>query len=99
MIEKGPLSPQRRTMDAERGSPMCHAHRTLHVLQAPNANDILNDKSDYRELSELAEQAKRRAEQSKDCSELSERKHAWKSINSTTFITTLQALSTSTQLR
>lgn len=39
------------------------AHRTLHGLQAPEASDILNDKnSGYRELSELAEQAKKRAE-------------------------------------
>ncbi|KAJ0474987.1 putative P-type H(+)-exporting transporter [Helianthus annuus] len=49
-------------MDAKRGSPLGHAQRTLHVLQAPNANDILNDKSDHRELSELAKQAKRLAE-------------------------------------
>ncbi|KAI7735711.1 hypothetical protein M8C21_010875 [Ambrosia artemisiifolia] len=46
----------------EREAQWASAQRTLHGLQAPNASDILNDKSDYRELSELAEQAKRRAE-------------------------------------
>ncbi|KAM0066208.1 putative P-type H(+)-exporting transporter [Helianthus debilis subsp. tardiflorus] len=46
----------------EREAQWATHQRTLHGLQAPNANDILNDKSDYRELSELAEQAKRRAE-------------------------------------
>ncbi|KAI3806916.1 hypothetical protein L1987_22834 [Smallanthus sonchifolius] len=46
----------------EREAQWASYQRTLHGLQAPNANDILSDKSDYRELSELAEQAKRRAE-------------------------------------
>ncbi|XP_071733440.1 plasma membrane ATPase-like isoform X1 [Rutidosis leptorrhynchoides] len=46
----------------EREAQWATAQRTLHGLQAPNANEILSDKSDYRELSELAEQAKRRAE-------------------------------------
>ncbi|KAK1413108.1 hypothetical protein QVD17_34874 [Tagetes erecta] len=46
----------------EREAQWASYQRTLHGLQAPNANDIFSDKSDYRELSELAEQAKRRAE-------------------------------------
>ncbi|KAI3670453.1 hypothetical protein L1987_53727 [Smallanthus sonchifolius] len=46
----------------EREAQWASYQRTLHGLQAPNANEILSDKSDYRELSELAEQAKRRAE-------------------------------------
>ncbi|PWA44935.1 H(+)-ATPase 8 [Artemisia annua] len=46
----------------EREAQWATDQRTLHGLQAPNANDILKEKSDYRELSELAEQAKRRAE-------------------------------------
>lgn len=46
----------------EREAQWASYQRTLHGLQAPNANDILSDKSDYRELSELAEQARRRAE-------------------------------------
>ncbi|KAI8016586.1 Plasma membrane ATPase 4, partial [Camellia lanceoleosa] len=36
--------------------------RTLHGLQPPETSTIFNDKSSYRELSEIAEQAKRRAE-------------------------------------
>ncbi|GMN49921.1 hypothetical protein TIFTF001_019084 [Ficus carica] len=47
----------------EREAQWAMAHRTMHGLQAPEASDILNDKnSGYRELSELAEQAKKRAE-------------------------------------
>ncbi|KAK9066045.1 hypothetical protein SSX86_015447 [Deinandra increscens subsp. villosa] len=46
----------------EREAQWASYQRTLHGLQAPNSNDILSDKTDYRELSELAEQAKRRAE-------------------------------------
>ncbi|GJT59294.1 plasma membrane ATPase [Tanacetum coccineum] len=46
----------------EREAQWATDQRTLHGLQAPNANEILKDKTDYRELSELAEQAKRRAE-------------------------------------
>lgn len=39
------------------------AQRTLHGLQPPeSANGLFNDKNSYRELSELAEHAKRRAE-------------------------------------
>ncbi|GKB18894.1 ATPase 9 isoform X3 [Tanacetum coccineum] len=46
----------------EREAHWATDQRTLHGLQAPNANEILKDKTDYQELSELAEQAKRRAE-------------------------------------
>ncbi|KAI3684341.1 hypothetical protein L6452_33564 [Arctium lappa] len=46
----------------EREAQWATAQRTLHGLQAPDANEILKDKNNYRELSELAEQAKRRAE-------------------------------------
>nr|CAB3480500.1 unnamed protein product [Digitaria exilis] len=43
----------------EREAQWATAQRTLHGLQTP---DILGDRSSYRELSEIAEQAKRRAE-------------------------------------
>nr|CAB3482555.1 unnamed protein product [Digitaria exilis] len=43
----------------EREAQWATAQRTLHGLQTP---DILSDRSSYRELSEIAEQAKRRAE-------------------------------------
>ena len=47
----------------EREAQWAHAQRTLHGLQPPEATNIFNDKnSNYRELSEIAEQAKRRAE-------------------------------------
>jgi H+-transporting ATPase len=48
----------------EREAQWATAQRTLHGLQAPesNSNTLFNDKSSYRELSEIAEQAKRRAE-------------------------------------
>ncbi|KAL3745704.1 hypothetical protein ACJRO7_014770 [Eucalyptus globulus] len=36
--------------------------RTLHGLQPPETSNLFSDKSSYRELSEIAEQAKRRAE-------------------------------------
>lgn len=38
------------------------AQRTLHGLQAPENNDVFKDTNNYRELSEIAEQAKKRAE-------------------------------------
>ncbi|XP_030468805.1 ATPase 8, plasma membrane-type-like isoform X2 [Syzygium oleosum] len=44
----------------EREAQWALAERTLHGLQPPQA--LFNDKSSYRELSEIAEQAKRRAE-------------------------------------
>ncbi|PSS01332.1 Plasma membrane ATPase [Actinidia chinensis var. chinensis] len=46
----------------EREAQWALAQRTLHGLQPPEASTIFNDKSSYRELSEIAEQAKRRAE-------------------------------------
>lgn len=45
----------------EREAQWALAQRTLHGLQPPEAAGLFNDKS-YRELSEVAEQAKRRAE-------------------------------------
>ncbi|XP_062086901.1 ATPase 9, plasma membrane-type [Humulus lupulus] len=47
----------------EREAQWALAQRTLHGLQSPQTTDILNDsKNNYRELSEIAEQAKKRAE-------------------------------------
>ncbi|KAI7737722.1 hypothetical protein M8C21_025156 [Ambrosia artemisiifolia] len=46
----------------EREAQWAHAQRTLHGLQAPDTSNLFNEKSSYRELSEIAEQAKRRAE-------------------------------------
>ncbi|KAI5660435.1 hypothetical protein M9H77_29228 [Catharanthus roseus] len=46
----------------EREAQWALAQRTLHGLQPPDTSDIFHDKNNYRELSELAEQAKRRAE-------------------------------------
>ncbi|KAF7817186.1 plasma membrane ATPase 4 [Senna tora] len=46
----------------EREAQWATAQRTLHGLQPPETNNLFNDKSSYRELSEIAEQAKRRAE-------------------------------------
>ncbi|XP_022723398.1 plasma membrane ATPase-like isoform X1 [Durio zibethinus] len=46
----------------EREAQWATAQRTLHGLQVPGTEEILNDKSSYRELSEIAEQAKKRAE-------------------------------------
>ncbi|KAK8954914.1 Plasma membrane ATPase [Platanthera zijinensis] len=46
----------------EREAQWATAQRTLHGLQPPETSNLFNDKSGYRELSEIAEQAKRRAE-------------------------------------
>ncbi|RWW70616.1 hypothetical protein BHE74_00021687 [Ensete ventricosum] len=46
----------------EREAQWAIAQRTLHGLQPPETTSLFNDKSSYRELSEIAEQAKRRAE-------------------------------------
>ncbi|KAI3932614.1 hypothetical protein MKW98_012585 [Papaver atlanticum] len=46
----------------EREAQWALAQRTLHGLQPPEANTLFADKNSYRELSEIAEQAKRRAE-------------------------------------
>nr|ALG65256.1 H+-ATPase-like protein [Cymbidium hybrid cultivar] len=46
----------------EREAQWAMAQRTLHGLQPPETSTLFNDKTSYRELSEIAEQAKRRAE-------------------------------------
>ncbi|XVF89481.1 hypothetical protein PTKIN_Ptkin19aG0133500 [Pterospermum kingtungense] len=46
----------------EREAQWAAAQRTLHGLQPAETSNIFNDKTSYRELSEIAEQAKRRAE-------------------------------------
>jgi len=46
----------------EREAQWAVAQRTLHGLQTPDNSALFNDKNNYRELSEIAEQAKRRAE-------------------------------------
>lgn len=46
----------------EREAQWAHAQRTLHGLQPPESSNLFTDKNSYRELSEIAEQAKRRAE-------------------------------------
>ncbi|XP_073002086.1 plasma membrane ATPase 4-like isoform X1 [Typha latifolia] len=46
----------------EREAQWAIAQRTLHGLRPPESSGLFNDKSNYRELSEIAEQAKRRAE-------------------------------------
>ncbi|KAL2479063.1 ATPase 9 [Forsythia ovata] len=46
----------------EREAQWAMAQRTLHGLQPPETSELLTDKSNYQELSEIAEQAKRRAE-------------------------------------
>ncbi|GLT36087.1 hypothetical protein SLA2020_104910 [Shorea laevis] len=46
----------------EREAQWATAQRTLHGLQPPETSNLFNEKNSYRELSEIAEQAKRRAE-------------------------------------
>ncbi|CAM8958560.1 unnamed protein product [Rhodiola kirilowii] len=46
----------------EREAQWAAAQRTLHGLQPPETTALFQEKSSYRELSEIAEQAKRRAE-------------------------------------
>ncbi|KAG9456344.1 hypothetical protein H6P81_000852 [Aristolochia fimbriata] len=46
----------------EREAQWALAQRTLHGLQPPETTSLFNEKTSYRELSEIAEQAKRRAE-------------------------------------
>ncbi|XP_050217201.1 plasma membrane ATPase 4 isoform X1 [Mercurialis annua] len=46
----------------EREAQWATAQRTLHGLQPPESTTLFADKNSYRELSEIAEQAKRRAE-------------------------------------
>lgn len=46
----------------EREAQWATAQRSRHGLNPPEAERILNEKNNYRELSELAEQARKRAE-------------------------------------
>lgn len=46
----------------EREAQWALAQRTLHGLHPPETSTLFSDKSSYWELSEIAEQAKRRAE-------------------------------------
>ncbi|EOY26002.1 H(+)-ATPase 9 [Theobroma cacao] len=46
----------------EREAQWAMAQRTLHGLQPPETTDLFNEKTNYRELSEIAEQARKRAE-------------------------------------
>ncbi|XP_022153419.1 ATPase 9, plasma membrane-type [Momordica charantia] len=46
----------------EREAQWAAAQRTLHGLQPPETSELFHDKNNYRELSEIAEQAKKRAE-------------------------------------
>lgn len=46
----------------EREAQWATAQRTLHGLQPKNTSELFNDKNSYRELSEIAEQAMKRAE-------------------------------------
>ncbi|KAJ4718582.1 Plasma membrane ATPase [Melia azedarach] len=46
----------------EREAQWALAQRTLHGLHPPETGELFNEKNNYRELSEIAEQAKRRAE-------------------------------------
>ncbi|KAJ3693398.1 hypothetical protein LUZ60_008878 [Juncus effusus] len=46
----------------EREAQWAMAQRTLHGLQPPETATLFNERTSYRELSEIAEQAKRRAE-------------------------------------
>ncbi|XWS72837.1 hypothetical protein CRYUN_Cryun02cG0074400 [Craigia yunnanensis] len=46
----------------EREAQWAAAQRTLHGLQPPETSNLFNERTSYRELSEIAEQAKRRAE-------------------------------------
>ncbi|XP_047941951.1 plasma membrane ATPase 4-like [Salvia hispanica] len=47
---------------SEREAQWAVAQRTLHGLRAPESSDVFVGSTDYRELSEIAEQAKKRAE-------------------------------------
>lgn len=46
----------------EREAQWAREERTKHGLNPPEATQILNEGNNYRELSELAEQARKRAE-------------------------------------
>lgn len=51
----------------EREAQWAAAQRTLHGLNPPETETMMNEKNNYRELSELAEQAKKRAEVARYC--------------------------------
>ncbi|QCD95627.1 H+-transporting ATPase [Vigna unguiculata] len=51
-----------RICQEEREAQWAHAQRTLHGLQPPETSSIFNEKNSYRELSEIVEQARKRAE-------------------------------------
>ncbi|KAK4796012.1 hypothetical protein SAY86_028338 [Trapa natans] len=46
----------------EREAQWAREQRTLHGLHTPSTSDLFDDKNNYRELSEIAEQARKRAE-------------------------------------
>ncbi|KAL8479857.1 hypothetical protein ACS0TY_026703 [Phlomoides rotata] len=46
----------------EREAQWVISQRTLHGLRAPDSSELFHDKTNYRELSEIAEQDKKRAE-------------------------------------
>jgi len=46
----------------ERMAPWAADQRTIHGLHPPEGSELFNDKSNYRELHDIAEHAKRRAE-------------------------------------
>ena len=46
----------------EREAQWALAQRTLHGFQTAQGSELFTEKSDYRELSEIAEMAKKRAE-------------------------------------
>ncbi|XP_020552257.1 plasma membrane ATPase 4 isoform X2 [Sesamum indicum] len=52
----------------EREAQWAMAQRTLHGLQPTDAPELFADKNNYRELTEIAEQAKKRAEVARDTS-------------------------------
>ena len=43
-------------------APWADDQRTIHGLHPPEGSELFNDKSNYRELQDIAEHAKRRAE-------------------------------------
>lgn len=48
--------------ERERMAPWAADQRTIHGLHPPEGSELFNDKSNYRELQDIAEHAKRRAE-------------------------------------
>ncbi|RRT54308.1 hypothetical protein B296_00036834 [Ensete ventricosum] len=60
----------------EREAQWAMAQRTRHGLQPPETANLFSDKNSYRELSEIAEQAKRRAEIARYCLLANSQQHA-----------------------